>query len=112
MVGILLMAATPSQPCAAPADSYALRTIANLPFYPILRLVTADADHDRTPEFYVYNSYESLRVVEHIRGNQFQSRLRPFSNGWFCWAVGDADRDGKTDLVIQDQFRFRVFESP
>ena len=113
LVLALLAGTLPNQDAVAVlADSYALRTIADLPFYPILRLVTADADHDRTPEFYVYTAYETLRVVEHMGGNQFRSYPLPVSPCWFCWAGGDADRDGKTDLVIQDQIRFLIYESP
>ena len=88
-----------------------MRVIAELPYCIHGRPCCGDADHDGRPEFYAVGAGGG-HALEHIGGNQFDATL--VIPGWTLLSdIGDADRDGKTDLLIQQPAtRLRIFESP
>ena len=84
-------------------DSFELRVVAQLPFYAALHLTCGDADRDGMAEIYALGEREHWTdcILEHIGGYEFDSTWLGMMNAT-NWDIGDADRDGKTDLVVQD----------
>ena len=106
---------------ASPArsrDSRDMTVIAHIDSaYPNYAVPSGDADHSGTPEAYLYYR-DTVRIVEYVSGSGFIKRNLGVTadNGVISWALGDVDRDGKSDLVVRyssgsEPVSLRVYES-
>jgi len=97
-----------------PRDSWEMAVIADLPYCLAANVLCADADHDGKREFYANDSTYPRwgYAIEHAGNNQFTATLICTDESPLFECVGDADRDGKTDLFLRaTDGRLNVYES-
>ncbi len=94
---------------AAPSDSMAMQLIARLPMYSSV-YPCGDTDHDGKPEIWATRTHEGICVAEHAGGSSFDTTMLPIL-GAGAWYLGDADRDGLSDIVTGGDNWTRVWEA-
>ncbi|NPV13306.1 T9SS type A sorting domain-containing protein [candidate division WOR-3 bacterium] len=99
---------------ATTPDSFEFREIARVRGFARDRYVCGDADHDGRQEIYMMLFKEgewTNYILEYTGGSQFDT----FPLGYIqatVWDIGDADQDGKTDLLAETEISlFSVLES-
>jgi hypothetical protein len=86
--------------------------MATLPCYVAHRFTHGDADHDGRPEVYAGTYNGATYAIEWRADTVFEACSLGYSGG-SVWAFGDADRDGKADIVTQYMMQYvRVYEAP
>jgi len=95
-------------------DSFELRIVASVPYFAMNALVAGDADHDSQPELYLnqYSSGWPLYILEHTGGFVFDTLYSGIpAEARSPLLLSDADRDGRTDLVVQGPWDLYIYES-
>jgi len=91
-----------------------MAVIADLPYCLAANVLCADADRDGHREFYANDSTWPHwgYAIEHAGNNQFTATLIVTCESPHFECIGDADCDGKTDLLLQGEGgRLQVYES-
>lgn len=88
---------------STPPDSFEMRQIAQIPYWPWGEYVCGDADHDGYPEYYCLGDSGGGEswvgyAVEYAGGNEFTPILLGGEQLHFS-EMGDADQDGLTELL-------------
>ncbi|UCG43604.1 MAG: T9SS type A sorting domain-containing protein [candidate division WOR-3 bacterium] len=89
---------------AAMSDTFELREVARVPYWTAHHYAFGDADHDGHPEFYALGQNSTDYWVDYILEHRGNWEFDTTQLGWdhaMDWDVGDPDRDGKSDLLVQ-----------
>jgi hypothetical protein len=84
--------------------------IANVEFSQAHTIAFGDTDHDGANEVALTNHPHNFRIWEH-QGDNAYSLVASGASGFYTWAVGDADQDGRSDIVGQMSGYVQLFES-
>jgi hypothetical protein len=87
-----------------------MRRVADIEsFYSTHCYPCGDLDHDGRYEFYAHPWGHHIYALEHAGGFQFDTF--PLPDTGYAWVVGDADRDGRSDVILTNDRSLHVLES-
>lgn len=95
---------------AVEADTFPLTLLAEVDFSYYPGMAFGDTDHDGANELAFTGGSNSYRIWEHQGGNVY-SLVATGTSDFLTYAMGDVDRDGRSEIIGQTSGYVQVHES-